>query len=433
MEKIKGKITKDNIFMIYVISIALSVLTITLIRAATTAITWDEAYTYVEYSRNFNINQFINIHSNFANNHILNTIFIAILDTLCNLPYNEFIIRLPNIIMLVFYFIGSYMVSKTKKHKYLVFTGLVLNYYVIEYFGLGRGYGISTAFVVFMCYFFEKAHKNDYDDKNIFISAIFGMLACYANTVSILALFTIAIIYLVQIIKKKDLVDFLKRNIMKLIPLVILLVYIVIFHFIVTGSDKPVFGEEYGNTITGFMKKSFVWMFVENEAINMIVTSIGIVFIAISTYIHKKKLKNSPFFIALLVMIVVLIVPSLILKKPFLIERCLNPLWPIFVLGMMEIYTLWTETIKNKAKEIVISAVIILALIFAFVIRIDTTSTRNWANNYEIKEIMYRALVENRSLTEEEYVENKDYFGMTFYQNKIFEKYGVDVLRENIK
>ena len=47
---------------------------------------------------------------------------IAFLDNLCNLPYNEFIIRLPNIIMLVFYFIGSYMIAKDEKNKYLVFS-----------------------------------------------------------------------------------------------------------------------------------------------------------------------------------------------------------------------------------------------------------------------------------------------------------------------
>ena len=126
------------------------------------------------------------------------------MDKLCNIPYNEFIIRLPNIIMLIFYFIGSYMISKDEKHKYLLFSGLVLNYYVMEFFGLARGYGIAASFVIWMCYFFKKASTNNYDDKNIFISVIFGLLACYSNTISILALFVICLIYLIQLIRKKN-------------------------------------------------------------------------------------------------------------------------------------------------------------------------------------------------------------------------------------
>ena len=82
---------EQKLYITYVVIISTMILGSILIRAATTAITWDEAYTYVAYAKNFNINQLIDIRSNLANNHILNTILIAILDGICNLPYNEFI------------------------------------------------------------------------------------------------------------------------------------------------------------------------------------------------------------------------------------------------------------------------------------------------------------------------------------------------------
>ena len=341
-----AKNIKNNNFFVYVVGVSIIVFTIVLVRAATSAITWDEAYTYIAYAKDFNIQQLIDIHSNFANNHIINTIMIAIVDNLCNIPYNEFIIRLPNIIMLIFYFIGSYKISKDEKHKYLLFSGLILNYYVMEFFGLARGYGIATSFTIWMCYFFKKASKNNYDDKNIFISVIFGLLACYSNTISILSLFTICLIYLIQLIRKKETIKFIKRNIIKIIPIAIFLIYIIIFHFIVTGSDKPVFGgtgEAKGLTIVGFLEKNFVWMFVENSVINIAVSIIVLLFIIISTVVFRKQIIEKPFFSAILVLIIALIVPSTILGKPYPIERCLIPLWPLVVLGLVDMYSLWTD------------------------------------------------------------------------------------------
>lgn len=427
MGEIIKKLNNKNNFLIFAIVLALLVFCIVLIRAATTAITWDEAYTYIAYAKDFNISQLIDIHSNLANNHIINTLMIAAIDNLCNLSYNEFIIRLPNIIMLVFYLIGSYIISKDEKHKYLLFSGFILNYYVMEFFGLGRGYGIATTFVLWMCYFLKKASKQNYDDKNIFISIIFGLLACYSNTVSILALFAVSVIYLIQLIRKKEVTKFVKRNIIKIIPIAILLIYIIIFHFIVTGSDKPVFGEANGMSIVGFLKGNFIWMFVENPLINIILSIVGFILIVVSTIIFRNKIKEEVFFSTLLVLILALIIPSTVLNKPYLLERCLIPLWPMMVLGVVQIYTLWTERI-NKKISLLITSCILLILIFTFVIRIDIKSTRTWKNNYAVKDIAYKALYEQRTLTKEEYEQNKNFFGLNFYREKILEQYEFDII-----
>ena len=429
MNEIVKKV-KNNNFLIYVIGLSIIIFSIVVIRAATSAITWDEAYTYVAYAKEFNIQQLIDIHSNFANNHIINTLMIAVVDNLCNIPYNEFIIRLPNIIMLIFYFIGSYMISKDEKHKYLLFSGLVLNYYVMEFFGLARGYGIAASFIIWMCYFFKKAAKNNYDDKNIFISVIFGLLACYSNTISILALFVICLIYLIQLIKNKETIKFIKRNIVKIIPIAIFLIYIIIFHFIVTASDKPVFGgtgEAKGLTIIGFLEKNFVWMFVENSSLNIAISIIGLIFIIGSAIYFRKEIIKRPFFSAILLLIITLILPSTLLGKPYPIERCLIPLWPIVVLGVVDIYSLWTEKINIKVNRIV-TGIIILILIALFAIRINIKTTRTWENNYAVRDIAYNALYEQRTLTNEEYEANKDFYGLEFYRQKILEKYNFDII-----
>ena len=418
---------EKNYFLWYVIGLGLIVFLIVLIRAVTTAITWDEAYTYVNYAKQFDINQLIDIHSNYANNHILNTLMIFGTDQLCNLPYNEFIIRLPNIIMLVFYFIGSYLFTKDEKHKYLLFSGLILNYYVMEFFGLGRGYGIAACLIIWMCYFFKKAVNSDYKDKYVMLSCLLGTAACYANTVSILAVGTIGIVYFIKLFKKKEIFNFLKRNILKIIPIIILLVYIMIFHFIVTGSDKPVFGEVEGSNLIGFFKHSFIWMFIQNGTVNIVLTVIGLIVLAFSIIFYRKKIKEKPFFLAFIVFLLCLIMPSIILKKPFLVERCLIPLWPLFIIGVVEIYGLLTE---NRPKMLVktLSIICILFLGLSFAKKIDLKGTRDWNDNYKVKDIVYNALYEHRKLNEEEYNEIKKFYGITFYSEKIIEQYGFDVI-----
>lgn len=427
-ENIKNK--NINNFLIYVIGLSIVIFVIVLVRAATSAITWDEAYTYIAYVKNFSIQQLIDINSNLANNHIMNTIMIVVADRLSGISFNEFIIRLPNIIMLIFYFLGSYMFSKDEKHKYLLFTGLVLNYYVMEFFGLARGYGIACSFIIWMCYFVKKASKNNYDTKNIFISVIFGLLACYSNTISILALGSICLMYLIQLICKKELVKFIKSNIIKIIPISILLIYIVIFHFIVTGSDKPVFGgtgEAKGLTIIGFLEKNFVWMFVENETINIVVSVLIVAYIILSVIFFRKKIIERPFFSIFLILILTLILPSIILQKPYPIERCLIPLWPLVVIGMIDMYSLWIEKINIKNSKIITGTIICL-LIVMFFMRINIKETRTWKNNYQVRDVVYNALAEKRTLTQEEYEKNKGYFGLEFYRQKILEKYNVDII-----
>ena len=416
-----------NYFLIYAIGLSLFVFFIVLVRAATTAITWDEAFTYIAYAKNFHINQLIDIHSNYANNHILNTLMIFVVNKLCGLQYNELVIRLPNIIMLIFYFIGSYIFAKDEKNKYLLFSGLILNYYVMEFFGLARGYGIATCIIIWMYYFFKKAIKQNYDDKNILLSCLFGLIACYANTVSILALGTICSVYFIELIRKKKVVKFVKRNILKIIPLIIFFIYIVIFHFIVTGADKPVFGEVEGATIIGFFKHNFIWMFIQNETVNIILSITILITIILCIILFRKKMEEMPFFVSLFILLLYLILPSIILQKPFLIERCLVPLWPLFIAGVVEIFNLLTQKVPNNIVKL-LTATCTLLLLFMFCIRINIRETRDWKDNYKVRDIVHSALYNHRTLTKEEYDEIRKIYGITFYREKILEQYEFDII-----
>ena len=88
------------------------------------------------------------------------------------------------------------------------------------------------------------------------------------------------------------------------------------------------------------------------------------------------------------------------------------------------------EKINDRIAN-VLSILCTIVLITLFIYRIDLTKTRTWANNYVVRDVLYQALAEHRVLTDEEYEMNKGFFGITFYRNKILEKYNFDVLQKN--
>ena len=396
----------------------------TFIRAATTGITYDEAYSYAYYAKDFNIKQYINIMDNLANNHIINTIMIATTTHLFNIPYNELIIRLPNLIMLILYFIGSYVISYKKKNKYLIFSSLVLNYYVSEFFGLARGYGIATTFILYMLIFYEKAAQNKYDNKNICMSILLGIFACYANTVSIIALISVLLIYFINKIKQKQLLNFIKKNILQIIGFAIAILYIIYYHFTVTGHNKPLFGETGG--IFGYFTRSFSWMFIGKPEVIIIINIIVIIVVVLSIIIKKKELLNNSFVVLFFILNILLIIPFIILNKPFLVERCLVPFWPIIAIGMCEIVNMFP---MKKEIKMFMECIIILALISIFVYKIDITKTRDWSDNYIIRDVSYNILYERRTISTEEKEKYSKIYTLYFYRDKILHDYNYDIIR----
>lgn len=120
-----------------------------IIRASTTGLAYDESYTYMSYANPDNFMR----GTQRLNNHWLNTFLIYAFDLLSGSRYNDFMVRLPNIIFFVFYCYGAYLISCKLKFNYLIFSFFLFNHYLFDYFCNGRGYGIGAACVLLACYF----------------------------------------------------------------------------------------------------------------------------------------------------------------------------------------------------------------------------------------------------------------------------------------
>jgi len=89
-----------------------------------------------------------------ANNHVLNSLLIKALFSLG--ASSLAIIRLPNVLSFILYLYWGYKISVGKLSPVLglgCFTLLICNPFLLDFFGLARGYGLSLGFMMGSLYF----------------------------------------------------------------------------------------------------------------------------------------------------------------------------------------------------------------------------------------------------------------------------------------
>lgn len=110
-------------------------------RAYTLSFTHDE-------SLSFGIVQRINTYFETPNNHMLNTLLMSVSSSLFG--DSEFALRLPNMLAFGIYLFAWYYILKSEKSFWLTLIGLslaLINPFMIEFFALARGYGLSIGFL----------------------------------------------------------------------------------------------------------------------------------------------------------------------------------------------------------------------------------------------------------------------------------------------
>ncbi|HMQ49868.1 MAG TPA: hypothetical protein PKA00_20580 [Saprospiraceae bacterium] len=136
-----------------------------------------------------------------ANNHLLNTLLIKAFITIHNTP---FWVRLPNLLSVLLYLFFSYKLLRLLfEDQYMQIAGFVLlisNHYLIEYFSLARGYGLSLGFL--MAALYGLTHYLQNFRYKYLIGALLAMiLAVYSNLtllnvyVAAIAVLNVAIVF----------------------------------------------------------------------------------------------------------------------------------------------------------------------------------------------------------------------------------------------
>lgn len=104
-----------------------------------------------------------------ANNHILNTLFMWLSSLFFG--NSEIALRLPNILSFGLYLYASFVIFKETKNAWLMALGsclILLNPFLIDYFSLARGYGISLGCMMLSLYFFLRNGFNYHTFNDFF-------------------------------------------------------------------------------------------------------------------------------------------------------------------------------------------------------------------------------------------------------------------------
>jgi len=210
--------------------ISLSLISFVGYKAAITSMTHDESFTYLHYVHQ-SFMEIVSFKGAYTNNHILNSLLIKYSEKL--LGTSELAIRLPNIVAFAVYLIYTFRIFfKQKKILWIpVFIFMTFNPFLLDFFGLARGYGLSIALMIlsifYLVNYFETKKNADLILFNagaiLSIFANFTMLNFY---VAGLAVFNILLLsdfrYKTGIVN--SLKDFLHLNKVNLISVFIALI-----------------------------------------------------------------------------------------------------------------------------------------------------------------------------------------------------------------
>ncbi len=182
------KTDSPRIFWIVFLSVAAVFMAYLFARVWCIPVTHDEAYT-TAVLRQHTVAQLIAFDYGHisANNHVLNSLFIKTWTGIWGL--SPFTLRFGNLLAGAFYlWCGYLLLSRFEKNNSLRIIGLVVwiaNPYLLEFFGLARGYGMSAAFesgaIVFGALFLQAKYDDLLRLKNLKAAFIFAALSVWAN------------------------------------------------------------------------------------------------------------------------------------------------------------------------------------------------------------------------------------------------------------
>lgn len=164
--------------------ISLALLAYTVYRAAHISFVYDESLTYFSFV-NQPLKSVIKYDFLTANNHVLNSVLMKFSANL--LPVNQLTMRLPNLLAHVVFLFFSYCIARHYKPFYIqlcIFLFLNLNPFLLDFFSLARGYGLSMAFTLaslyFLQVFFRTGKPGIYISMAMFLMAALAVLANFS-------------------------------------------------------------------------------------------------------------------------------------------------------------------------------------------------------------------------------------------------------------
>lgn len=170
--------TKDRFFPVFYLVLFCGVFIYILLRANQISFVHDESVSFKLIMGDL-------ILEKTANDHLLNTAMMRVCSKIFG--SSEWSLRLPNVLAFILYFYACYKIFNQRKSIPLSVLGLTLvifNPYLLDFFSLARGYGLSLGFGMASIYFMFRNDESSTAKNHInntFLCLVFSMLAAFSN------------------------------------------------------------------------------------------------------------------------------------------------------------------------------------------------------------------------------------------------------------
>ncbi len=388
---------------IILVCLGLTAFAYTVVRAYFLSFTWDESWSYLEYVRKEN---FIPTGFNLmaANNHLLNTWLMKLCYPIFGI--NEMVLRLPNLLAhLLFVIYSAKLVRKLSSPIFIVCAFILLNFnpFMLDFFSLARGYGLSMGLMMASLYFsylFVEGRNNYFKG---FLSVLFAAIATLAN-VSLLNYFIIITGFSIFInsfgIRNKhsqNILSLIKENILILSPASIL-----IFLIPIVLKEKNSGAFFFGGT-NGFWKDAILSLITETvyerPLLMKLIVPIGIgviLILLVSLWIliieikeNKQAWKSSFSFFTLFLLLFCFSANYIQFewfKIPYPMERTALFYFPIFILLLAFVFNQFHRSHTKTTTGFIIG--ITTLFVFNFIVNANKNYVISWKSEADVNNMI---------------------------------------------
>lgn len=382
------------------------IFTYTVLRAYFISITWDESQSYHEYIKN-NIVLLQTYDMLSANNHILNTLGGIIFTNLFGV--SEFTLRIPSLIAHLFFLFYSAKLVSTFGNKWLslsAFLILNLNPYLLDYFSLARGYGLSLGLMMPSVYYLYLLQVDNYKTKYAIASILFAELATLGNLTLLnycIVLFGVILILLpYNNFKTSNNFSSSIRNTLKqmLLPaflFAIFMWFILPISFGLKDANALFFGGEQGfwkDTIGTIIPRLWYgldftyWLQRSTKGFFLLILLTSTLFVGIK-HAKNKKTKGNLFLGSLLLLLFLIVLSTVVqhyvLGTLYLIER--GVLFLFVLLMLIFVFFINELVVERKKFQSVIHVVAIIVFVH-FMFSLNLKYVYEWKDDCETKEML---------------------------------------------
>lgn len=375
--------------------------------------THDEAYTYTHYVHQAFMD-IISYKTPYTNNHILNTVLMKYSEVFFG--SSELALRLPNILAFVIYSVFSVLLFYKYCPKLILpfYLLMVLNPYLLDFFALARGYGLSIGFLVmslyYLCLYFTSKHN-----KHLILFNAGAFLAVLSNFsllnyyVAALITYNVVLYAVSKIDSSNSSYHFFKQN--KINIASVILTGAVLYEPLRRISKMSLldFGGKNGfmeDTVSTAVYSFFYEMHVPDFYMLLLKTAFTITVVLslgliVLKFIKKKSLffvRKSPNILVNVILpsiILMTILQHLLLGNDFYIQRFALFFYPLYILNFVFLLSHFYDS--GFKKTIAISSVIVACLfIYNLKLNYNLIYYKDWKWDRDIKCMIQKLVIEHQ-------------------------------------